>query len=66
MKASEISRCGYQALIQEFCYAGASRFLLRFESGSGDYTKERHQRLAQVTMDDFRSFVRQKREKKSD
>jgi hypothetical protein len=66
MKASEILRCGYQALIQELDYAGASRFLLRFESGSGDYTKERLQRLAQVTMDDFRSFVQQKREKQSD
>nr|WP_242023084.1 hypothetical protein [Pseudanabaena mucicola] len=66
MKASEISRRGYQALIRELGYAGAARFLLRFESGSGDYTKERHQWLAQVTMDEFRSFVRQKREKKSD
>ena len=66
MKASEISRRGYQALIQELGYAGAARFLLRFESGSGDYTKERHQGLDPVTMDDFRSFVRQKREKKND
>jgi hypothetical protein len=66
MKASEISRRGYQALIQELGYAGAARFLLRFESGSGDYTKDRHQGLDRLTMDDFRSFVRQKREKKND
>ena len=66
MKASEISRRGYQALIQELGYAGAARFLLRFESVSGDYTKERHQELNRLTMDDFRSFVRQKREKKND
>ncbi|MCY7332281.1 MAG: hypothetical protein LH649_06400 [Pseudanabaena sp. CAN_BIN31] len=61
MKASEISRRGYNALIQELGYAGAARFLLRFESGTGDYTKERHQWLDPLTMEDFRSFVRQKR-----
>lgn len=64
MKASEISRRGYQALIQELGYAGAARFLLRFESGSGDYTKDRHQWLDQLTMNDFRNHVQQKREKK--
>lgn len=63
MKASEISRRGYQALIQELGYAGAARFLLRFESGSGHYTKDRHQWLEQLTIEDFRSFVRQKQEK---
>jgi hypothetical protein len=44
-------------------YAGAARFLLRFESGSGDYTKDRHQGLEKLTMDDFRAFVQKKREK---
>lgn len=63
MKVSEISRRGYKALIQELGYAGAARFLLRFESGSGDYTKDRHQGLEQLTMDDFRAFVHKKREK---
>ncbi|MFN9227595.1 MAG: hypothetical protein ACK6C7_11540, partial [Pseudanabaena sp.] len=63
MKVSEISRRGYQALIQELGYAGAARFLLRFESGSGDYTKDRHQGLEKLTMDDFRAFVQKKREK---
>jgi hypothetical protein len=62
MKTSEISRRGYQALIQELGYAGAARFLLRFESGCGDYTKQRHQGLEKLTMDDFRSFVCQKKE----
>ena len=61
MKASEISSRGYQALIQELGYAGAARFLLRFESGSGDYTKERYQGLDRVTMDDFRSFVEEQK-----
>ena len=61
MKASEISRRVYNVLIQELDYAGAGRFLLRFESGTGDYTKERHQWLDPLTMEDFRSFVRQKK-----
>ncbi|MBE9234524.1 hypothetical protein IQ227_00365 [Anabaena aphanizomenioides LEGE 00250] len=64
MKASEISRRGYQALIQELGYGGAARFLLRFESGFGDYTKDRHQWLDQLTMDDFRNYIQQKRQQK--
>jgi hypothetical protein len=60
---SGISRRVYQALIQELGYAGAARFLLRFESGSGDYTTERYQGLEQLTMDDFRAFVQKKRER---
>jgi hypothetical protein len=66
MKKSEISRRGYQVLIQELGYASAARFLLRFESGSGDYTKDRHKWLDQLTMDDFRAFVSQKRERKDE
>ncbi len=53
----------FLTVIQELGYAGAARFLLRFESGSGDYTKERHQGLEKLTMDDFRAFVQKKREK---
>ncbi len=45
MKASEISRGAYQALIQELGYGGTAGFLLRSESGLGDYTKDRHQWL---------------------
>ncbi len=63
MNVSEISRRGYQDLVQELGYAGAAKFLLRFESGSGDYTKDRHKGLEKLTMDDFRSFVQKKREK---
>lgn len=65
MKVSEISRRGYKALIQELGYAGAARFLLRLDSGSGDYTKDRHQGLEELTMDDFRAFVQKKKEKKN-
>jgi hypothetical protein len=53
----------FLTVIQELGYAGAARFLLRFESGSGDYTKDRHQGLEKLTMDDFRDFVQKKREK---
>lgn len=64
MKASEISRGAYQALIQELGYGGTAGFLLRSESGFGDYTKDRHQGLEQLKMDNFRSYIQQKRKQK--
>jgi hypothetical protein len=64
VNASEISRRGYQALIQELGYGGAGRFLLRFESGSSDYIKERHQWLDPLKMDDFRNYIQQKPKQK--
>jgi hypothetical protein len=38
------------------------RFIHQYDSGSGDYTKERHQWLDQLTIDDFPNYVRQKRQ----
>lgn len=64
MNASEISRRGYQALIPELGYGGAGRFLLRFEYGSSDYMKERHQWLEPLKMDDFPNYIQQKPKQK--
>ncbi len=61
MKLTEIRQQGYKALIDALGVAGTLRFLQQLEVGYGDYTKERHQWLNQLTMDDFRSYVKQKK-----
>jgi hypothetical protein len=41
--------------------AATLRFLQDLEVGYGDYTKERHQWFNQLTIDDFRNYVKQKK-----
>lgn len=61
MKPTEIRQQGYKALINALGVAGTLRFLQQLDNGYGDYTKERHQWLDQLTMDDFHDYVKQKR-----
>ena len=60
MKLTEIRQQGYKALIDALGVAGTLRFLQQLEVGYGDYTKERHQWLDKLTMDDFREYIKQK------
>jgi len=61
MKMKEIKKQGHQALIEALGIANSLRFLQQLEAGYGDYTQERYQWLYQVTLDDFRNYVKQKR-----
>ena len=61
MKLTEIRQQGYKALIDALGVAGALRFLQQLEVGYGDYTQERHQWLDQLTIDDFRNYVKEKK-----
>ncbi|WP_414553055.1 hypothetical protein [Anabaena sp. CCY 0017] len=61
MKLTEIRQQGYQALINALGVAGTLRFLQQLEVGYCDYTKERDQWLNQLTIDDFRNYVKQKK-----
>jgi len=58
MKLKEIRQ---QALINALGIAETLRFLQQLKVGYGDYTKERHQWLNQLTIDDFRNYVKQKK-----
>lgn len=49
---AEIQEAGFAALIQALGPAGMIRFMLQFESGSGDYTAERHAWLDDVSIED--------------
>ena len=61
MKLTEIKQRGYKALIDALGVAGTLRFLQQLGVGYGDYTKERYQWLDQLTIDDFRNYVKQKK-----
>lgn len=61
MKLTEIRQKGYKALIDALGVAGTLRFLQQLGVGYGDYTTERHQWLDQLTIDDFRNYVKQKK-----
>ena len=53
MTPIELYRKGFQALVDALGYVDAIRFIRQFDSGSGDYTEERHQWLDNVTIDEI-------------
>ncbi len=62
MKLTQIRQQGYKALIDALGVAGTLRFLQQLGVGYGDYTKERNQCLNQLTIEDFRNYIKQKRQ----
>lgn len=53
MNTTELRQRGLDALVKELGYVGMVRFLQQFETGKGDYTKERQQWLSDVTLEDM-------------
>ncbi len=60
MTPVELNRKGFKALVDALGYADAIRFIRQFDHGSGDYTKERHQWLDKLTLEDIWADVRQR------
>jgi len=53
MTPIELRQKGYQALVESLGAIDAIRFIQHFSPGYGDYTKERHEWLDKVSMNDF-------------
>jgi hypothetical protein len=57
----EIRREGLAALLERLGPAGTIRFLQQYEPGSGDYTKERHDWLDGLSVDDIVEDIQRRR-----
>jgi len=52
MSAYEIRAEGWRALTERLGVSGAIRFLMQYDAGRGDYTFERREILADLTLDE--------------
>jgi len=57
----DIHRAGIEILSRELGPAGMIRFLQQYETGSGDYSKERHQWLGNMTIEEIAEHARKRR-----
>ena len=60
----EIRTIGFDALIRELGPAGAIRFIQQYESGHGDYTRDRKKVLPKKSVREIgRQIIKQRRSK---
>jgi hypothetical protein len=64
MTLDEIRQRGLQALRRELGQAGMIRFMQQFETGSGDYARERHEFVDETTLEQIRAQTKAKRPRK--
>lgn len=57
----ELVRQGYQALVDTLGVVDTIRFIQHFSPGQGDYTKERHEWLDQISREDIFTSMKQRR-----
>ncbi|PSF34938.1 hypothetical protein C7H19_18195 [Aphanothece hegewaldii CCALA 016] len=60
MSPDELSHKGFKALVDSLGYVDAVRFIRQYNSGSGNYTQERHQWLDQLTTDEILADLAQR------
>jgi hypothetical protein len=62
MSLEQIRIAGMEALVRELGVVGMVRFLQQFETGHGDYSKDRHEWLDNQDLDTIVKRIREKRE----
>lgn len=60
----EIYKLGLEALREKLGVSGMLRFLEIYDSGSGDYTKDRHKILKEKTVEELAAKIYAKRKRK--
>lgn len=61
MTPIELRRQGLEALTKTLGYTGMVRFLQQFDTGSGNYTDDRHQWQDQLTVAEITAQIKQRR-----
>lgn len=62
MTLAEINRQAFSTLVESLGYVNAVRFFKQFDMGTGDYTRDRQQRLGNVTLDNLWSEIQQRQQ----
>ena len=57
MSLYQIRLEGWKALTERLGAAGAMRFMMQYDPGHGDYSKERHEMFAALTLDDMLAAI---------
>jgi hypothetical protein len=57
MSLYEIRTEGWKALTDRLGPAGAMRFMMQYDPGHGDYSKERHEMFAALTMEELAASI---------
>jgi len=58
MSLYEIRLAGWRALTERLGPAGAMRFMMQYDPGDGDYTRERQQIFENLTLDELLDAVK--------
>ena len=61
----EIRTIGFEALLRELGPAGAIRFIQQYETGRGDYARDRHKFLPQMSVEEIGRQIHKDREANS-
>jgi hypothetical protein len=64
MTPDEIQRQGLEALRERLGRAGMIRFLQQFETGSGDYARERHEWVDRMSLEELVAKAKARRARK--
>ena len=57
MSLYQIRMEGWRALTERLGPAGAMRFMMQYDPGHGDYSRERHDIFAALTLDELLSAI---------
>lgn len=65
LSLSQIRTIGFEALLRELGPAGAIRFMQQYETGSGDYTRDRRKILPKKSVREIGGEIMKQRQAKS-